>query len=739
MSNATASPRSLARATVRSVAPGPWPAARGLAVASAVASAVLLAAYGSRIGIGLAEVPLVVVGSLLLWGPLALGIDLLVRREVSDGATRFALAVVGSYAMTSALCFLWSMAGLPAGLYVTQVAVAIHAGACFWRRRRATDVRSPLRSRRPNWLLLFVVALSLFTTAPYTKVAEVTTAGSRNLRIPTDSLYYTSQAYELARSLPPTQDPTRAGTPPRSYHLLPHVTTVLLARATGQEDLLRVQVVYHLTVITLAMCAVLYALGKALAGRPLGGYALVALLYPLAIVGPPVLTETTLERRSFVQFFFTPVPQLSSLLEPAVFGSWQSYSAVLVALGLMLAVASISIRVHDGHPALSLLVLASLLVACLSRFRVQIFLVAGPAFVLVVAVAWLKKRQTSILAAGMAPLLAAVPLVLEATSSRYRPGTSGLALGFNGLTVRDVPIGRVNPSAIFSAWPYSRAVHDGLTGVLTGSAFSWTWQALCLTAFVLANMVGVLGLVALAVAASRREAWSTLRLLSLLVLVMVAGSILVGTLVKSDFDSYSLAGQALYLPGWYVFPAFAVVAGLAFSHLQGQVRLSSPAWVGAGMLLVAGGAWLRETGPTSRLTGFEYAQHIRAGDEMSLDRWRALQWLREETPRRSVVISNEYVDYRLVFSGIAGRAAYLEGLGDLNDTEAQRIYGDDRLAVVGDLWTTVDRGRFCGILRNTSSTHLVEFTGVPLAVDRPPCLDDAWTSPEEEVRIWRIK
>lgn len=712
---------------------------RALPVLAALAFSALVGGYLARTGMTPGEALRLGLGAVVLWGPFALGIDLLVRKEVTDRTTRFALATVASYALTTLAFFLWSMADAPAGLYVTQAGVVVFVAVVRWRERRASGRTSARLGVRPNWLVLCLVALALFTTAPYTKVAEVTTAGSRNLRIPADSLYYTAQAYELARQLPPVQDPTRAGTPARSYHLFPHVTTVLLARASGQPDLLRAQILYHLTVLTVIISTVLYALGRMLAGRRLGGYALVALLYPLAIVGTPLLTGTTLERRSFIQFFFTSTPQLSSLLEPALFGSWQTYSAIVVALGLLLAVANISVRVHERLPATGLLVAAALLVAALSRFRVQIFLVALPGFLIVAALAWLRDRRRGSILASLVMLVASLPVVLEATSSGYRAGTAGLQLGFNGLTVQGKVIGRVSPSAIFTSWPYSRAVHDGLDDLLSESAFRWAWQGVSLTAFVLLNMIGVLGLVSLGLFLTRRAAWSRLRLFSVLVVVMAAGSIVMGIVVTSDYDSYSLVGQALYLPAWYVFPLVAVAAALAVRTLQDRLNLSRAAWVGAGVVLVAGGAWMRETGPASRLTSFEYTQHINAGEEISQDRWRALEWLRQETPADSVIISNEYLDYKLVFSGIAGRAGYVEGLGDINDTEAQRIYGDDRAAIVGGLWATADLANFCGVLRTTPSTHLVEFAASPLVVASPPCLEPAWSSPEGEVTVWRIR
>lgn len=706
--------------------------------AGAVAFATLIGAYLVRVHMGPFEALTLCAGAVVLWGPFAWGVDLLVRREVADGAVRFAIALAASYALTSVAWFLLSLADLPAGMYVTQVVIVILGGILVWKRRANTGWGRQRRFARPNWLLLCLVALALFTTAPYTAVDEVTTAGSRNLRIPADGLYYTGQVYELARGAPPRQDPTRAATPARSYHLLPHVTTLLLARAAHQPDLLRAQIVYHLTALTVSVSLVLYALGKMLAGRRLGGFFLVALLYPLAIVGTPLLGATTLEGRSFVQYYFTAFPQVSSMLDPVALSSWQTYSAVLVALGLLLVVAAASFRSHQGHSCTRLFVLAALLVAALSRFRAQTFMVALPGFLLVVALAWLRGRRRGTLGAGLLALVASAPLVLEAGSSHYRPGTAGLELAFNDLTTRGIVIGRVAPGQILTGWPFSRAVHDALAELTSGAVLAWTWQAVCLTAFVVLNVVGVAGTVAAILYFTSRDARGRLGLFTVLVATMIGGSVLLGVLVKSDFDSFSLSGQALFLPAWYAFPLAAPAGVRAFSRLKRRLRLERRAWTCLGVAIVALGAMAREVGPASPLASFEYRNKILSGQEISEDRWRLLLRLRDSTPADSVIVSNQYTDYRLLFSGVAGRAAYLEALDDINELEARRIYGDDRPAVVGSLWAESSPARFCWTLLETPGTHLVELTDDPLAVGGAPCLHLDWSSPGGEARIWRV-
>ena len=709
-----------------------------LSAVGAAAFSTLIGAYLVRAHMGPFEALTLCLGAVILWGPFAWGIDLLVRREVADRTVRFAVALSGSYALTSVAWFLWSIVGLPGGTYITQALVVMLAGILAWKRR---GVRGRGRQRlalRPNWLLLCLVAVALFTTAPYTAVADVTTAGSRNLRIPADSLYYTGQAYEVARGLPPRQDPTRAATPARSYHLLPHVTTVLLARATRQPDLLRAQIVYHLTILTLFVSVVLYALGKVLAGRRLGGYVLMALLYPLAIVGSPLLGATTLEGRPSVQYYFTAFPQLSSMLDPVALSSWQTYSAVLVALGLLLAVAAASLRSHRGRSCTGLLLLAALLVASLSRFRAQIFIAALPGFLLVLALAWFRGRQRGTLGAGLLALVASAPLVLEAGSSNYRPGTAGLELAFNDLTTRGIVIGRVAPGPVLTGWPFSRAVHDALADLASGATFEWVWQVVCLTVFVALNVVGVAGTVVAALYLAGRDARGRFRLLTAVVAAMTAGSVLLGILVKSGYDSFSLSGQALFLPAWYLFPLAASVAARMFSVLERRLGLDRWAWTSLGVAIVALGVWAREAGPPSPLADFEYRNKILSGQEISQDRWRLLLRLRDATPASSVIVSNQYTDYRLLFSGIAGRAAYLEALDDVNEIEARRIYGDDRPAVVAALWAERSPARFCSRLRETPGTHLVEFSDQPLAIGDAPCIRLDWSSPGGEARVWRV-
>ena len=683
------------------------------------------------------DVARLLAGAVVLWGPFGLAVDALIRSQVPDGTARFALAAAGSYALTPAVYFLLSLAGFSAGLYIAQ-AIVVGAAAIRWWRRGRTSQRPGGFSPRPNWLILSLVALALFTTAPYTKAVDVTSTGSRNVRIPSDSLYYVSHAYEISRHLPVEQDPTRAGTPPRAYHLLPHVNTVLLSRATGEPDLLRAQIVYHLTILTVLVSTLLYALGKALTRRRLGGYALVALLYPLAVVGSPWLTSTTIDRAHFVQFYFTPLPQLSSMLDPVLMGSWQSYSAVAVALAFILAAALASVRLAGHLSCTRLLVFVGLTVATLSRFRIQIFMVAIPALAVLTAFAWLRNRGGELIAAGLAPLLLAFPLLAELASSRYRPGSSGMHLGFNALTVSDHVIARIYPAHILSAWPFSRAAHDLVSSLFSGRVEAWVWQVVCITAFVGLNMVGPLGIAGALIYLWRRASWSEWLPFTAVILTMVILSVLIGIFVKSGFDSYSLSGQALYLPPWYLFPTLAVAAVCTHGLLQSWLPLPSLVWLVVGAALVLTGAILRETGPASELARFEYKGHVDRGDELSPGRWETLEWIRLQTPADAVIMSNDYLAYRMFFSGLAGRATFLEGVGDIGDDEAQRIYGDDRLALVVDLWTTRDASHFCAVLGRTPSTHVVEWAARPLTLKPAQCLELAWSSPVNVARVWKV-
>ena len=83
----------------------------------------------------------------------------------------------------------------------------------------------------------------------------------------------------------------------------------------------------------------------------------------------PPLTGTTEP-----YFYFNLWPHASSNLEPMLFTSPQSYSGLLVWFGTLLGITEICRRASVGGQGRPVLLITSLMIASLLRFRVQIFL-----------------------------------------------------------------------------------------------------------------------------------------------------------------------------------------------------------------------------------------------------------------------------------------------------------------------------------------------------------------------------
>jgi hypothetical protein len=697
----------------------------------ALSSAVGLVAYLVKAGLGGLELIRFASGALLLWMPLALVTWVLLDGEVDDPVVKAALAAVSSYALTTVLYFLCALLRITPLFYLLEAVASLVA---CWRlvraRRQPWDWGRALDWRRPDWLLVWLIVVSLLTCLPYTRVQTVSPPGAHHILVAPDSLYYVGLVYELERHTPPLQDNLQAGSPARAYHLLPHLTTMLLARFTNQPDALRAQIVYHLTILEILMCLALYGLGATLTRSRFGGYALVALMYALAIPSRPRLTATTVTHIVPPVFYFSFLPHLSSLLDPVAISSWQMYSGVVVAYGLILAVCVASIRVYEGITPVRLLLLAGLIVGALARFRIQAFLAALPVFLVLMLIGWMVKRAPAFLTAAGVAVLLSVVLLLEMRSSIYLPGTSTLRLGYNDLTSIRQPI--IAP--VITSWPFSGWIYHHLRLWLHGGAFRWTWQVVCMVAFVLFSAVGIPLLAASAFFFSRRMAKTRYALFAAFVVGMCLASLLVGITVTQDYDPFSVAGQALFHIGWYLFPLASVaVVGIA-RGLRRTLRLPPKAWIASAIVVVLLGAGIRGFGQQSLLV----ARVERDSQVLSQDRWLTMRWLHDHTPKNAIVISNEYIDYNLMFSALAGRAAYVEAPLQPAEMRAEALYHENRLDLLADVWTTTQSSHLCALLADTPATRLVEFADQSLAVHAPPCLVRDWVSPHGEATIWTI-
>ncbi len=693
-----------------------WP------VGAAVLAISGLLVYGLETRWGMVEAVRFLIGVVLLWGPLCLVVSTLLRAEVADRAARWTLAATGSYALTTLLYFALAVVDVP-WLLVPVLSLAVLS--VLPRLRWRWTAPKPTAARV---VVMLLVVVSLLTCANYQQpFSDPGEAGERRLLVSTDYLYHSGLIAELDRHTPPLQAAARAGTPERPYHLFPHLTTMLMARFTGQREILRTHLVYHLVVIEVLVCLSLFCVGRRITRRRAGGYALVALMYPLAVTWPPLLSDTTASP-PIEQFYFTLLPHASSGLEPVALVSSQMYSGIVVLLGVLLALIVLVDR-DKSVPMRWLPLLIGLMVAAEMRFRIQFGLVLLPVFLMVL---WFRRRTRSpwFLAAALTAVVTAVLLLLETRSSRYLSGASGVHLRYNGLT-------QVQPDprqlgAFINSWPFSGAVHRRLQALLSGSTFDWAWQGVSMSAFSALNVVGFPLMVTTAFALAR--GLRVARFLASIGLVMVILSVVLAVVLDTDYDHYSLGGQMLLSTRWFLFPLAAVPMASAWRYLDGAPRLR-PAAIALAVVAVAIGfvARLEPSPLRSALRSSPNSVAIIQGE------WDALKYLRERAPPTAVLMSSEHTGYEFVFTGLTGRRAYLEGSNSIVDAHAARTYPhDNRPSRINEVWSTADSERFCRLLQETPVTHLVEYARQPLRVTRSSCTEQEWRSRDGQVTIWRL-
>jgi hypothetical protein len=706
-------------------APGDRPPLRSASALALVAvSAVAVIYYGSATGWSVREFARFVLGALALWGPLAAALSLLLRAQVPDPIVRFTLSGVASYALTTLAYFAFAVLGFEAGFYVAQVGLA--AGVLVAVMRRPGWWRSvrcrPREWRRWDWLLTALVAASLVVNVNYqTTFTRTPPSDDLWIALYADHLYHTGLAYELGRHVPPVQQAIRAGTPERAYHMFSQLTTMLLGRYTGQANLLRVHIGYHYAVIEVALCLLLYSLAVVLTGSRAAGYLAAALVYVAAFAGPRLLESPQ------PSFYFTPYPYVSSGLDPVRTTSPQMYSGLVVMYGILLGVALAARQFHRRAAPGALLVVTALMVAASSRFRIQIFLPMLPGFVLVMGWAGFRRRHGSYAVAAAVAVAGGALLLAETRSRVYLPGSATLGLGYN----------HISESKWINSWPLASALQPWLrTHITDPAAFGWTWQVVSLPAFVILNMIGVVPLAAMLAYLRRAPARRELTMFTVLVVCLVVGSTLGAMVLTMDYDSYSVGGQLLLHTGWYVFPFVAPAGWLLYRGLQRRLRWPPALW---SALALAGGVacvtahWFI---PPPWVSGVSEVPSTR----LNADERAAMGFLLEHTPPEAVVISNKWAwDYTFVFTGLAGRAVYIEGGRNTVYEQSMRLYPtDDRFYNLIMLWGIAEPISFCGILLRTPATHVFESAGLPLRARAPRCLRKLWVSPERKVTIWEI-
>ena len=738
-----------------------------LAILAAMTAAGLIHLASTEWGVG--ETARMLLGAVCLWGPFAALIFMTLDATAPNRGERLALSLTGSYAATALAFFGFSALGA-GSLFPVSQCVAVAALICYapWRVRLVEQVRQWRRCRF-DWVLAVLIVATLLVSVRYRTAFDFSPAnGMRHYRLYHDQTYHVALEYELQRHTPPLQQASQAGRPERAYHVFPHVSTMLLARYGGHDDMLRVQTTWSFVVMTVMICLALHYLVRSLAGATSAGHLAVALLFIFAIPFPPLITNP------LGYFYCSIYPHTTSLLEPVVMTTPQMYSGMVVYFGIILGMAVVDRMLRQPASATGsgsqfstasrgeiwrLLILLGIMTGAMLRFRAQTFLPLAPVFALLsLVVAWRTRDWRSLLGVAVAVVVAAA-LLLEMRQSTYRPGTAGLQIGFNALTWPGTP-DKHNP--VFQwwwlFWPAAQQVFRGVTQALPPVSAMWTWHVACILGFVLFQVVGLPLAVAATAYAMSRDARNSGLLFTLTTAGMVVGSLLGAMILKSGVDdSYSLAGQMLLHICWYAFPMLPLALWMAGTRIAHRTSWTREQWSYAAVVVVLLAL------PYQVLRGPSSLETLcwNMGFTLSPDEWSALQFLRENTPAESVVLMplrpqpglraddpeaqqrlwNELQNFAICGS-LSGRATFIEYVHSPNETEAASER--DRVRQILELWHTSEHADFAERLARMPVTHLVEYMGSSPECFRdgpPPCLEHLWGSAVEagRVRIWRIR
>lgn len=503
--------------------------------------------YGIALKWSVDEFAHFLLGVIFLWGPIGAFLYVALCRSIVDPMVRLALSCAGSYTLTTLLYFAaavlrvdWLFGGGLIGATATAV----------WLGRRPQNKVS-LSLPRLDSILLVIVAGSLVTTIPYSSLITLQPSGNRLVTGFPDHFYHIGLEYELNRHVPPSQATILGGTPERAYHNFPHLTVMLLARFTGQSDMLRSHSVYHYAVVTVLICLTMYGLGFLLTASTTGGYVCAFLPFLFAIATRPIMPNT------IGYFFFTALPHATSSVYPTLFTSPQMYSGVAVLYGVALGIAALlQVRGLD-RADWGLLVLCSLMIASLLRFRVHCWIAAFPSFLVLVVVVFRRSRNPGWLIAGAIAIVASALLYAEMFLPVYMRGTAHVQFALNYLS--NVPF--------YKIWPFSATVEGLLHRLLTGSQFNYIWQVVCLVGFAVWDMLGIPLCITLVLVPLIMK-HGVGRSYYVFTMGLIALSIVFATCVSAGYDGYSIPGQVLYHIGWYALPLEGIGIAWLVSYLR---------------------------------------------------------------------------------------------------------------------------------------------------------------------------
>lgn len=673
-------------------------------------------------------------GITLLWIPLGACFYLLLKKQVEDSIVCFTFSAIASYTLTTLAYFGLAVLKLEPLFYSGQIAILLWLIIYSIRHKLWLKLRlNYLVWPKFDWVLASLIAVSLVVNIPYQIAWQHSPKNDTyKFNLYADHLYHTGQAYELARHVPPQQQSIRAGTPERAYHMFPHLTTMLLSRFTGQTDMLRVHIVYHYIIIEIGMCLALYSIIKTLTKNRIAGYIGTASMYITAISYPPLVNNV------IGYFYFTLFPHVSSGLEPVILTSPQMYSGMLVTYGILLGVLIISVRFYQKRSVDAVLIITAIMVAATIRFRLHVFIIMLPGFLLLATYGWKFTRQKVYLVAAGLVFALSLLLYLEMKSPVYLAGTASLKLGFNNLTTL------VGLDHWYNSWPFSGRIYTFLKYLIPSSEIlAIVWQIVSNTTFVVLNMIGIPLLIIANIYLFSKSSLQEFRLFTFLIVWMTVVSTLGAMCLSTDYDDYSLGGQLLLHTRWYIF--LLMIPGLhkIYQFFQPHLSLSKSIQISVVIVFTVLSLIAQQLARPSILMSKVNDSTI----SLNANERIALAYIHDYTPQNSVILTDKYFDkYTFPLSGIAGRAAYLESQGNAVDLQSLKLNPlDIRQQVIRDLWKTSKLEQFCQILTATPTTHLIEYSNHPLIAHNPPCLNPIWESPNqntstssEKITIWQV-
>ena len=666
----------------------------------------------------------------ILWLSPALLIYRWIRRSCVDSIEALTLAAAGSFSMMTAVnCFFstlavwWPSAELLwpatiAGCAFSAAGIVVRSAWRVWR-----NFGTSRRQRQLPWLLIFLIIGSLVVTARYER-AWSTEENGKSLRfvLNGDQTYFAAVAYELQRSNPPEQHPTRSGVPERAYHHFPHLTLAIAGVVSGQSDLLRLHlvVIYPMLVamqVLLAYC-IARSLGGANAGALAGGMIFIAAV-PL---------EPWISTQQF--FYFSIFPHATSTIEPTLLTSPQAFYGLVPGMAAILGLLVSLRKTTNMAYSMRISALTIIFTALTIKFRVHCFLVLGPTvFGFLALNAWWRRRWLLLAPLGLGVIVIGLQLA-EMRLPSYLSQSQSVSLGLNHV---------LETSSFYSEWPGSLIFKDIVLNVF-GPSLSGeiVWSFGCLCCFCILNMIGIP--MVLAAAATIRTCFRTpdMKHCGFIPLVIFCGTVSSSLLVRSGYDSYSVGGQIPFHLGWYLLPWSAAGLSIALSWLSNRLEIIHRWRLSLGVVIACSFVvWqiVRGLGPIER-------KNFNESLVLSPDDNAALTFVRTSTPKDAVVLTALLQPNYALWSGLGGRRTYLDYIPAgkaLDPALPPDGQVDFRVRVIQRLQATASEDEFAAILRETRVTHIIEMVAQPLQIHPSAMLKQCWNSPRGSIRIWEVR